>query len=171
MYNSMLAISPIPVIAVCAVLFVLVFLTVLIIRMRRVRRTTKNLLRDNSTFVEIEANNTKRALHKTLEDYRKREHYNYASGYIPGAEAELRYLDPARSGEPVETVKVRQTYAPSMQFPKTAASGTPIPDGFTSKRMKPLDIPMAVPPVTPPVLTPVPEVPEIMPNPTADCWL
>lgn len=165
MLNTLLAaVSPIPLIAIGAALLVVIILVVLIVRGRRVKRTTKNLLRDNSDFVEVEAGNTKRRLEKTLEDYRKREHYNYTSGYIAGAEPTLRFIDPARESEPVERIKVRQTYAPSMQFPVTSKKAAVMPDDgrFVPKTSLPLDIPAAQP-VPPPVLTPVPEVPPVMP--------
>lgn len=165
--NTLLAtVSPIPLIAVGAAALVLVILIVLIVRMVRLKRRTKNLLRDNSNFVEIEAGRTKRELEKTLADYSKREHYNYASGAIPGAEPSLRFLDPARTAAPVETVKVRQTYAPSMQFPKNDKKSAVNPADaaiYSPKIVKPLDMPMAAP-VVPPVLTPVPEVAPIMPG-------
>ena len=165
--NTLLsAASPIPFIAIGAVALVFVILTVLIVRMVRLKKRTKNLLRDNSNFVEIEAGRTKRELEKTLADYRKREHYNYASGAIPGAEPELRFLDPARTAAPQETVTVRQTYAPSMQIPKNERRAAPNPadmPAYAPKTVMPLNIPVA-PPIAPPVLTPVPEVSPIMPT-------
>lgn len=78
---------------------------------RQERRLKKNILPDATLDFESEIGRQKRQLESCFEN----ERYNYASGYIPGAEPELSFIDPARRGEPIEVITARETYNPTAE--------------------------------------------------------
>ena len=75
------------------------------------RRLKKNILPDTTLDFESEIGRQKRALAKHF----KQERYNYASGFIPGAEPELSFIDPARRGDPIEVITTKETYKPTAE--------------------------------------------------------
>ncbi len=101
--------------------------------------------------------------------------FKYEKGYVPGKMPKTSYLNAERLGAPHEVVRVKETYAPSMELPekiskahteldkknggniKVAVGANP----YISRKLNAVS-PLAVPvtdKIAEPVLTPVPETP------------
>ncbi|MBR5241798.1 MAG: hypothetical protein IKV20_01545 [Clostridia bacterium] len=117
---------------------------------RQERKLKKNILPDATLEFESEIGRQKRE----LAGYFEEERYNYASGFIPGAEPELSFIDPARRGEPIEVITARETYHPTAEplaeRPVTATDRT-YPTRVGAKMSTPFKMPESAP-IAPPVL-------------------
>ncbi len=156
--------NPVVIFSILGGIAVLALLFAFLMHRRKVRKHNKRLLNDSSFYVEVEAARNKRELQKALDAYAGKEHYNSISGYIPGAEPELSFIDPLRNPRPVETVTVRETMPAAMEIPrdKNAASlkahkATNTYPEYAPNISMPLHIPTPQVPV-PPVVAPVPDV-------------
>ena len=117
----------------------------------RERPYKRNVLTDEALDFESMVNRKK----KELSDYFEKEKYNYSSGFVPGAEPELSYIDPLRGTDPVEVVTATETYAPTVE-PLTetcsASEGKTYPSRSAAKISTPLKVNEGTV-VAPPVLT------------------
>ena len=119
---------------------------------RQERRLKKNILPDATLDFESEIERQKRQ----LASYFENERYNYASGYIPGAEPELSFIDPVRRGEPIEVITARETYNPTAE-PLAERTVTVNDRNYPTRMGTRMSTPFKMPEVTsvaPPALEP-----------------
>ncbi len=132
------------------------------------KKKMKKLYMSSEFGMEIDAEQIKKE---------SKSRFTYERGYIPGKMPKMAFLDPERVGAPHEVVRVRETYAPSMQLPEelnkrkgelAKGAGAPLSVakganpyvGVTLNAVAPLAIPVTEK-LEKPVLTPVPEMPAL----------
>ena len=150
--------SPLIPCAVAAAVAVIGILILILRRRKENKKRKERFLSDSAFDVEAEASQQKR----NAKEYFKNENYSYTSGFVPGAEPELSFLDPSRRGDPVEIISTKETYPAYME----AAHGTRRARrmNVNNKYAPNIATPLHVLPETHiehPVLTPVPDVSKI----------
>lgn len=167
LYTTEIADPTLPFILIGCVIVAFIAFPILRAR-KKERRLKKNILPDTTLDFESEVSHCKRELAKHFE----KERYNYATGYIPGAEPELSFIDPARRGEPIEVITTKETYKPTAEplverpitvsdrsYPKGAVMSTPLRPIGKAAVPKPSLIPeIDVTGIKKPEITPVPTV-------------